>query len=330
MKNLIYKYETFKDNLFSGDSIEVKYATFVGISFKESCMQIYFECISDTGELIGVAFNTVFENLEDFNNYHDLYFDLPVVGMVNSLLVPIITVISCFHKNKIDYGKESVYMYDIYGRHVGREADNTVYKLSFRKPAFIAVMKLMQNLYKCNPIDYNTCVDANIVPENRGTIQINNEYKVIVRKAYAVKSEEGFLDKTLGRKLFKVDHMAELGLILISLKNDNNSYRLLLKFPVTNSRVDRIKRDLLSTSLEEFTKFEESLEQEETYVVDDMVNIEYALSADNPMTTMLISTVAYIQDGKDTPNGDKAGKYFEAKQDVFESIFEQIQEQVYD
>lgn len=326
MKNLIFKYEEYRDQIFKGDPISIKYATFVGISFKETCMQIYFECISTAGELIGLALNTIFENVADFEKYHDLYCDIPVVGMVNSLLVPTLTSVSCFHKNKTDYETT----YDIYGRHVGSEENNkVVYKLKFKKPAYIAVMKIMELLYSYHDIDYNSCVACNLVPPERKSIHINDDYKVIVRKLYAVKEDESIFDKIIGKPLLKADCFAKVSIVLFTLKSKDSHYRIIMKIPMTNSEIDKVNKNFITGTLDGFTKFEETLEKEETYVIDDLVNLEYALSADNPMKSVLVSAIAYVRNNSESPIGDPAGKYFEIKNNVFENLTEEIYNQLY-
>ena len=273
MKNIIFNYNEYKNDIFKGDGLQIESAFFSGFRFFEDdkyIAYITFQLVTNENKIVVLNYSLKFEDELDYTEFKNMYIDLPVSGVSTSIMIPSLLQISCFYKIDPD-------VFLLYARHIVKDKNSSkvVYKLHFSKQSFLYIMQFLNNLRMYNIIDYCSFIETNNFTDHKN-IKITSEYHPIIR-AVCFSSITKY-------KLFKKKYF---GWYAVTLKdNHDNHLRLIIPtFEFTDSlKMHNLDPDKAMTSSSKFYEYINSLEKEDILLCSDIIETEFSISANQPMT----------------------------------------------
>lgn len=316
MKNVIYKYEAFKNNILPNTSpIYVNSMYFVGIKFSDTSAFIYFEGIDDSSRAFTFTINMKPEDDDEFELYKKGYTYLSdIKGFCMDMCIPTLLCVSCFHKSKDGDNTEFI----AYAKYVSfvkdEKEDVTVYKLVIPQGTFIGIMSVLNKFRELDFIDSNPMNNFNKFNSNTKYVSINNNYTPILRKIFI--SKDIMKKETFFNRKKNYNAMA-----LVTFKSVSEHFRLFIPYTTGRDSYNKIDKSYFVYDYTDLENFELELEQEDTYIINELDNIEYSLSADNPMNKLTLFGLHY-RSSNDTRVYDKAS-------DSIGAIIVEMSEKVY-
>lgn len=316
MKNVIYKYEDFKNNILPNTSpLYVNSMYFVGIKFSDTSAFLYFEGIDDNSRAFTFTINLKAEDDDELELYKKGYAYLSdIKGFCMDMCIPTLLCISCFHKSKDGDNTEFI-TYAKYVSFVKNEKEDVaVYKLVIPQGTFIGIMSILDKFRELDFIESNPMNNYNKFNTITKYVSINNNYTPILRKIFI--SKDIMKKETFFNRKKNYNAMA-----LITFKSTSDHFRLFIPYTTGRDSYNNIDKSYFVYDYTDLENFELELEKEDTYIINELDNIEYSLSADNPMSKLAMFGLHY-RSSNDTRVYDKTS-------DSIGAIIVEMSEKVY-
>lgn len=274
MKNVIFPYKDYKNDIFRGDGLYINFVFFGGIKFipleKTSTPSAFisFQAVDENNKIITISFSIQYDDVEEYNKAYENYCDLPLIGTSGSLQIPNVMPVSCFYKEK-DTTSE---WFTMYAKHISN-SDNVVYKLYLARNCFYTIMNVLDKFRNNDDVDYNLGSEFNdIINSDTKVAKITADHGVIIEAVY-------INPPTL------LDSKSSALPVLVIKDSHNNKYRLYWS-PVFFNKKDFKKYNKLKyyTNEVDFIECTKTLDDMNEYVVNVVLPIEFSLTADSPMS----------------------------------------------
>ena len=186
MKNVIFPYKDYKNDIFKGDGLYINFVFFGGIKFipleKTSTPSAFisFQAVDENNKIITISFSIQYDDVEEYNKAYENYCDLPLIGTSGSLQIPNVMPVSCFYKEK-DTTSE---WFTMYAKHISN-SDNVVYKLYLARNCFYTIMNVLDKFRNNDDVDYNLGSEFNdTINSDTKVAKITADHGAIIEAVY--------------------------------------------------------------------------------------------------------------------------------------------------